>query len=934
MKFGTIMKNSLIQNFSPLEKFWDEQSKRLNALDSFRSDLGNLFDDVINVKAKRRNVVTNTRLDFSVFDLEHIKLEKVATLKLDGQVYDLTLKEYAKLAVINSISDKSSLAAQPVYSMLMHVAGFLNEQQNNILDANNLEEFHICFLTQSVSDKGWATRLSPPSYRGTYGRRPLYEIRKTLYALGVEGLISPQVSTRKFEATLDRACQSVIGMTRLQYREGGSFNALTLEMGQYYVDYLKHVYENDYLYGLVCWSAIRVFKEEDEFSTRGKGGDHSVLQVLSDTILGIFVPDKARQSQFYARNKVHTRFVGYLYEQYQEHFEKVQSLKEDNICEVVRQLGLEMRFDAVEIIRVMMLQKFYGLVAPKSPDDVWKGYLLSLQRTEVQAKLVEHSTAQDVYSLMSKVVTEHRQDNVGFMSSLRQWSENLMGGKVDITYGKLKSQLGRVYSAMTSLMVAYLGYRESEFGFPLSAIQAHSNLDVLDSSHVPFRFKLKWIVPKTNKVTKIDREITSQCYQIAAQLNEVFKPGNDAPCLYEDYREGVSAKSDSTNYIGRHVKANWEHFVNNYQPFVDIRELKRLSKIASIKLSDDEQTNLSKLKSAYDLGSARVQSLLHASEETLSDLPKLLCTSHIQSSSKTPFKESLLEFQKKGDIENPEHRYAVNNFLSSETRQWLCSGEAVLDKKSMQDIMSELTQGVRYPSPHAFRHIWAEAVLLRYQGDVGAVIRHQFCHLDDSFFMAYLRNKENKGLMQAARIKVVNTLVSTLIRDAEAAGDSYLGGFARFVKKAVVLTQAITPSDIRLLKDRIEGRVISIQPSRFATCVPREGGEARAKCAHMGNINPQNARPEFCLGCTNAVITSGNIKGIWATVQPFAKDCLNEDVMGFMVQSHLPILRSAYKRINDLSPNANESVNKVLTVIQKAIANVESKLKEEEGLYA
>ena len=56
--------------------------------------------------------------------------------------------------------------------------------------------------------------------------------------------------------------------------------------------------------------------------------------------------------------------------------------------------------------------------------------------------------------------------------------------------------------------------------------------------------------------------------------------------------------------------------------------------------------------------------------------------------------------------------------------------------------------------------------------------------------------------------------------------------------------------------------------------------------------------------------------------------------MGFMVQSHLPILRSAYKRINDLSPNANESVNKVLTVIQKAIANVESKLKEEEGLYA
>ena len=53
-----------------------------------------------------------------------------------------------------------------------------------------------------------------------------------------------------------------------------------------------------------------------------------------------------------------------------------------------------------------------------------------------------------------------------------------------------------------------------------------------------------------------------------------------------------------------------------------------------------------------------------------------------------------------------------------------------------------------------------------------------------------------------------------------------------------------------------------------------------------------------------------------------------------MVQSHLPTLRSAYKRINELSPNANDSVNKVLAFIQKAIANVENKLKEEQALYA
>jgi hypothetical protein len=301
---------------------------------------------------------------------------------------------------------------------------------------------------------------------------------------------------------------------------------------------------------------------------------------------------------------------------------------------------------------------------------------------------------------------------------------------------------------------------------------------------------------------------------------------------------------------------------------------------------------------------------------------------------KKHFKKSLIEYQKTGFITDEHHREIFTEYLSKDTQQWLRSESCHLNVKAMIDIGNEVTLDVRYPTAHAFRHIWAESVLMRYQGDIGAVVQHQFCHLDPSFFMAYLRNKEAKHLMQAARMKVLNSIVDTLLCDTDKIGKEYVGGFSFFVKKAASLVEAVTDNEVRALRDRIAGRVISIQPSRFATCVPREGAESRAKCAEMGEINPHNAKPSFCLGCTNAIITSGNIAGIWATIQPFVKECLNDDIMGFMVESHLDTLHSANRRIKELAPSVkNSSMDKILFYINEAIKSVERKLEAEKGLY-
>ena len=201
--------------------------------------------------------------------------------------------------------------------------------------------------------------------------------------------------------------------------------------------------------------------------------------------------------------------------------------------------------------------------------------------------------------------------------------------------------------------------------------------------------------------------------------------------------------------------------------------------------------------------------------------------------------------------------------------------------------------------------------------------------------MAYLRDKDVRGLIKGAKQRYLNSIVELLILDSDKVGQEYIGGFSRYVKKATELTKPFNESEIRALRESINGRIISIQPSHFALCVPRDGGEKRAKCAKFGRIHPQDAKPEFCLNCTNAVITSGNVRGIWTTIQPMVKEALNENTMGFMLEGHLSPLRSGYKRIKELQPSSTnkEAITKILNAIEEAISCIELKLKEEELMY-
>lgn len=912
--------------------FWESENKKLIAHPDFFVGKGTLFDDAVYFNHK--NVKSVTKIDFSILDCPHVNRDVAATLYLDGLRYSLSAKEYGKLFFVAALPEKNIYGATAIPQMIEHIFAFLNASQYQMIDSSNVDAFWESYLIQSVNENGFYNRLSPPSYSGAIKFLPLAKIRNHLKSLGVIGVIDESLTQKKIESKLDDACRSTLNITLNEYRKGGSFNFLGLELGQYYIDYLRQNYQQDYLYTII-------YKKTLTFFISKYGLTRERDKVLYSRLLGVIV--SAMSCYDLQSNTTITRGVRhndlfkevkeFIYSQYLAEFDKAMSLNEKCIEELALKLGLGMRFDVVEVIRILMLQKFHDLGCYKSPEEVWTGYISSLEKSFLDIRNLTEVHVDEVYSQMDDITETQKLSKIDFLRDIIDFGSRILERGTRPNYRSFRAELNRVFHSMLTLVAAWLGYRKSEFGFPLEAIHIERNQDILDNSYIPFRFKLKWIVPKTNKSTKINREITSQCYQIAVQLNDAFSPVEGAPCLYEPTFV-KETKNESGMFIEMRVKSNWEFFVLNYQPFIDAMQLDSLHKKDT--LDERDIQDLEQLSARYRVGSARYTHLLTTAVKVRQDWDeRLRFTSFKSPKAQRELKASLESYIQTGEAIDAQHQNLFETYLSDVTKSLLRSRSVVLDTKSISDLMNELLEGVRYPSCHSLRHVWAEAVLTRYQGDVGAVIQHQFCHLDNSFFMAYLRDKDARGLIKVARQRYLNSIVEMLLLDADKIGEEYLGGFARYVKKAKSLTRAISESEVKALRETINSRIITIEPSPFAICVPREGSEKRAKCAKFGSINPQDAKPEFCLHCVNSVITKGHIRGIWEAIQPMVKEALNKDALGFMLENHLPTLRSGYKRIRELqstSPN-KEQVGQILSAIENSISAIEFKLEQDRLNY-
>ncbi|GAJ70995.1 hypothetical protein JCM18904_1730 [Vibrio sp. JCM 18904] len=267
--------------------------------------------------------------------------------------------------------------------------------------------------------------MSPPSFKGTYGAVKFSKVRNKLNTIGVTGFIGTDLNQKNIEKTLGNVCHSILSIGLNEYKDGGSYNFLGLELGQYYIDYMRQVYEKDYFYMLVCRKTIDSIIDEFSFERSSTYWNRLFL----DTIQGTYTPNKHDKATLTrTRTAVHEAIDTELFTQYNLNLEKALSFNEGFIHKLVLELGLEMRFDAVEIVRILMLQKYYPLSAHKTAEQVWQNYLSSLDKTSINNSIVSTLTSNDVYTKMAQIILKEKLDKVSFMRSLKDWVFNLMGG--------------------------------------------------------------------------------------------------------------------------------------------------------------------------------------------------------------------------------------------------------------------------------------------------------------------------------------------------------------------------------------------------------------------------------------------------------------------------------------------------------------------------
>jgi hypothetical protein len=813
---------------------------------------------------------TNYQVSFSFFDSAVFSYWGEINVTYQNEVVRLALKDYVKLLFIHSLNGSKAL---PYYKSRLDTFKimFLYMAQSRIRTINkkHLQELYIIFLTQEIVKDQLVKRISPPSYStrfAFFSEERLIQITNRFKSAPLIELLPLQ----GYAKLKNNACKAAIGKTLNDYIEGGSLNFLGLEVGKHYVDHCANIFQEFGLYTSACRGVLTDIKNEPESKIR-----EIKLNLASNLLMSLDPKEDVRVKDL-NKNRF-SDIVNVVKNKFTEVFNTFCPLFniQDGalINHTLQQLGIPERYDNQEFIRSLMFT-LIEKVPVKSFDSQVEEYRSILKKTGVKFK----KSNEEVRALISKGINSKKITLSDFESTCYQNQKKLNRLIPDTNIKgaeKLNYLCKFTESTGTTLFVALTGWRRSEFGFPLSSIIISKNIEPDDNAYIPYRFHVKWVTPKTAGETKLDREITLGSHLIAKQLQALNGGSIEEPCLYTGK---LRLSNDSAQPISRAISKAWFKFSSEYKLFKSIE-------------------NKTQDKALQALSKEEIKSLREIQTNLKEDLPQfLLLNTRIGGLDSIGKK---LKAFKNGTL-NEQETKVIKELLCDESKEKLMN-EVHFTTATVNAFAREIIGDSHYPTPHALRHMWAEAVLLRYRGDVGKFIRANFKHLDESFFMAYLRNKEVNFIMRIAKRQVINFIVREQFDAAKKGNGAYAGGFDRFIGKAAAITKVLSHEEyVKTAQKIADNRIVDIKCNAWTTCMLRKGTFNTAKCSMDGVPQRFNASPKLCLGCTNGNVSEGNFNGIVVYTKDDVAACREPGLPYFVKQYSLSTVRSAHKRICEL----------------------------------
>lgn len=858
-----------------------------------------------------RHLIRTIKVDFTLFEQALVQFAETVTVRFDGLYISLNIIELAKLIWLEVASGikVNRISYRQIIDNLALLFHYLQTQQLDQLDALDVEGFYGLCLTQDVTIGGIKKRLSAPAYSNRFEPLTLKKLKQALSRYGVTNVVG-YISEKKAASALNEACLSIMNMTRRDYCEGGSFNYLGLDVGKHYIDHCLHLFEKHCAY----ISAIR-HTHKALFNAQKGNKELNLNKMSTSRILGRILSGQTIQTirgisglKAHAEEKVvaiesfvHQRFV----EAYVSAELIVSAFKLDTINRIAKECHLPERYDAQEFIRALLFVDVFGEHG-KSKQAIWQEYQATLCKAALPYEDGALSVSLPEFAsitacILSELKTEIPADTQGMRAFLKSQSNAL-----PTPFDKHPLNGMEYFNKMASMIedagltgfVGLTGWRASEYGFSLSNIDIDINADPLDNHYTPWRFHVRWKVPKTSSNTPLPREITLGSYILAAQLAHLNLSDKTAPAVYQ--ATTGNQKEDAASCIQKAMPTCWADFVNHYSIFKDIEVWQYLNDKAS--LTREDETVLNTLESTYRFDEAPMRAMIKMKKELNESLPRVLLAQGQNHTKNFSYRlRAYIEGNAPSDI-----AALLDTHFSEETKAKLKSGEVELDKAGVRFVRGEFLGDAVYPTAHAFRHIFAEAVLRRYRGDVGRFIRAHFKHLDERFFMAYLRDKEFRIIQQIATRHVINSLVRLHMDSIEDEHREYAGGVDRFLSKAVAITHVYSDEEQKeKLAQAAVKRVLAIKSNPWASCLLRDGTQQNAKCSINGEPQRQNAQPRLCLGCLNADISEGNYIGIVVYIKQDVAACRTPELPWFIKEPHYHTVTLALKRMEELRQNSN-----------------------------
>ncbi len=802
----------------------------------------------------------------------------------EGQKIQLSSSELSKLLWVELSEKTYSIGSlNNLFRGVAIFTKFVVEKGNDLIGNIDLEALNRALLMTGIENNQFTQRVNAVSYA-------FFEIINlqdvihvcSKYSLSI---FKSNIKIQNINSAAKKAVEDCTGMSYADYRDAGSFDKLTLEHGRFYIEHVNNIFFDYYLAARTVSDLIALEKAEV-----GEYARKIYPQVLCGKPLAEIIEYFHDENESYVKNAFSACRDKY-HSIYLEHAREHTSYDTQFIKKLCSELGLLDKEQNVACIQALLIaQKEYGFEQYKE--------LFEYTHTRLSRRNKESFLT---FSLFEKTIEKVKADYHFDVIPIEKLPEIYEFLRIKDSENKCSSRSLEHYvvSAGCTMMLALFGWRGSEMGFPKSAISVNYNIDALDQAYYPLRYSIKWKVPKTAGETKVDREITQNAFIIASMLQKLNKASDEQPCLYPTkfLEDGVLEENGFLSHprMANRCAINWESFVFNSVYFKALEQFDAYNQKSD--LDSGDKSHLAVLEQTLN-SEQLIRQVRRTKEKVQGDWERIAIIG-LATKSDEQLAYKVIERYVKNDLDKST-KAIIEQYVSPDILQYikqLPKGEKY-SKNLSEAFADSLKKGCVYPTPHAFRHIWAEAVYRRFSGDIGWFIRSNFKHFSNGFFYRYLKSKDMQHIDKDVKKIFLSSLLFQYIEKKKADGaHDYAGKTEVMLRRIFDNTIVINLEDEEKIKEQLgqfsADELLDIQSSAFGYCIPRRRALEKAACAESGEPQQHLASPEFCFGCQNFLIEQSQVPSAMVAISSHVKALTNH---------HLPthFKRSSYKAVNNL----------------------------------